>query len=71
MSTTYHAPGCYRCVRGVRVLLEKDGGLAICDYPLRAVHLLAHCSEQRTDTELAQHTPAVKARRGAVRSTWS
>lgn len=63
MSAPYSAPapGCYRRGRGVRVLIEKEGGLAICDYPLRAVRLpisaarlLACCKEQRTGAQLAQ-----------------
>ncbi|HLI06420.1 MAG TPA: mycofactocin biosynthesis glycosyltransferase MftF [Ktedonobacteraceae bacterium] len=56
------APGCYRRVRGVHILLEKDSGLAICDYPLRAVRLpivaaqlLAYCDEERPGEELARH----------------
>jgi mycofactocin system glycosyltransferase len=64
VSTEYSAPapGCYRLVRGVHVLLEKDSGLAICDYPLRAVRLpivaaqlLAYCNEERTGEELARY----------------
>jgi len=65
MSTAYSAPapGCYRRVRGVRVLPEQEGGLAICNYPLRAVRLptdaarlLASCDRERTGAELAHYT---------------
>jgi len=56
------APGCYRRVRGVRVLLEQGGGLAICNYPLRAVRLptgaarlLASCDRERTGADLARY----------------
>lgn len=63
---TAPAPGCYRRVRDVRVLLDKEDGLAICAYPLRAMRLpivaarlLAYCDEQRTGAEMAQsmHLP--------------
>lgn len=62
MSRPYSTPtpGCYRRVRGVRVVLEREGGLAICDYPLRAVRLpgdaarlLACCDRECTGADLA------------------
>ncbi|HET9919065.1 MAG TPA: hypothetical protein VFQ30_04430, partial [Ktedonobacteraceae bacterium] len=63
MSTAYSAPdpGCYRLVRGVRILQNENGALAICDYPLRgvrfqttALRLLTLCTEQRTVAYLTQ-----------------
>src|SRR5947209_322309 len=64
MNTTYRqpAPGYYRLTRGTHVTMREEGGLAICDYPLRAVRLntmaarlLQRCSEQRTCQELAEY----------------
>ena len=64
MSATYQTPdpGCYRRVRGIRVQYDEDGGLAICNYPMRVVRLqavaarlLALCDEQHTAEELVQH----------------
>ena len=41
MNTAYRQPdpNYYRLTRGTHVTMGEDGGLAICDYPLRAVRL--------------------------------
>ena len=41
MNTAYRQPdpNYYRLTKGIQVTMEEEGGLAICDYPLRAVRL--------------------------------
>src|SRR5438105_15842876 len=64
MSTLYRRPdpNCYRLTRGTHITIQQETGLAICDYPLRAVRLgataarlLQRCDEQRTCEELAAY----------------
>ncbi|HVB62837.1 MAG TPA: mycofactocin biosynthesis glycosyltransferase MftF [Ktedonobacteraceae bacterium] len=53
-------PDSYRLTPGVRVVMQNDGWLALCAYPLRVIRLsdtnarlLQLCQEQRSATELA------------------
>ena len=41
MNTAYRQPdpNYYRLTKGTHVTMGEEGGLAICDYPLRAVRL--------------------------------
>src|SRR2546421_4251675 len=64
MNTAYRQPdpNYYRLTRGTHVTIGEEGGLAICDYPLRAVRLnttaarlLQRCSEQCTCQELEEY----------------
>jgi len=64
MNTAYRQPdpNYYRLTRGTHITMGEEGGLAICDYPLRAVRLnttvarlLQRCSEQCTCQELAEY----------------
>ena len=64
MNTAYRQPdpNYFRLTRGIQVTMGEEGGLAICDYPLRAVRLntaaarlLQRCSEQCTCQELAEY----------------
>jgi len=43
MMTAYLPPGlnCYRRVKGIRVVMQEKGGLALCAYPLRVVRVSA------------------------------
>src|SRR5258707_14451291 len=60
------ASNCCRLTAGVHVTLRETDGLAICDYPLRAMRLSTHaarllqqCREERTCEQLASslHLP--------------
>ncbi|MFL5695239.1 MAG: mycofactocin biosynthesis glycosyltransferase MftF [Ktedonobacteraceae bacterium] len=62
MNPVYRQPAsnCYRLTAGVRVTLRETEGVAICDYPLRAMRLsintarlLQQCAEERTCEQLA------------------
>ena len=68
MNRAYRQPAsnCYRLTAGVHVTLRETDGLAICDYPLRAMRLSTHaarllqqCREERTCEQLASslHLP--------------
>ncbi|MFL5629623.1 MAG: hypothetical protein ACJ788_28965, partial [Ktedonobacteraceae bacterium] len=68
MHTAYHQPAsnCYRLTAGVRITLRETDGVAICDYPLRAMRLSTHvacllqqCTEEHTCEQLASslHLP--------------
>src|SRR5258708_29792305 len=68
MNRAYRQPAsnCYRLTRGIHVTLRETDGLAICDYPLRAMRLSTHaarllqqCREERTCEQLASslHLP--------------
>ena len=71
MITAYLPPGanCYRRVKGIRVVMQEKGGLALCAYPLRVVrvsetaaHLLQACTDDSTCAELSKklHLPPTR-----------
>lgn len=56
------SPGTYRLVKGVRLVRQGDSAYAICNYPVRVVHLtpaiaalLSLCKQEQTCEQLAHH----------------